>query len=233
MAEQEQDVLKVFISSRNSVCSECGEDLGHGAWIFLVPAGGAICMECADLDHLVYLPSGNTALTRRVKKHSQLSAVVLKFSRSRRRYERQGLLVEEEALGKAEQECLADEDIRIRRRERDAVRREEFDERHVLEFAARIRELYPCCPPERERAIAEHACRKYSGRVGRSAAAKEFDEQAIRMAVVAHVRHTETKCDTLLARGLERMEARHEVAGSIERVLGEWERVPISCTNSQ
>jgi hypothetical protein len=67
------------------------------------------------------------ALTRRAKKHSTLSAVVFKSSRARKRYERQGLLVEEQALEKAEEECLADIDVRERRREREAIRREELD----------------------------------------------------------------------------------------------------------
>jgi len=48
------------------------------------------------------------ALTRRARKHSLLSAVVLKWSRARKHYERQGLLVEETALELAEDECLAD-----------------------------------------------------------------------------------------------------------------------------
>jgi len=43
------------------------------------------------------LPSGDAALTRRAKRASGLSVVVVRFSRARRRYERQGILVEEEA----------------------------------------------------------------------------------------------------------------------------------------
>jgi len=69
---------------------------------------GALCLACADLDHLVFLPSGDTALTRRARKHSTLTAVVLKWSRARKRYERQGLLVEAGALEMAEEECSAD-----------------------------------------------------------------------------------------------------------------------------
>ena len=71
--------------------------------------------------------------------------------------------------------------------------------------------------------IAEHACLKYSGRVGRSAAAKGFDEQAIRLAVVAHVRHAETAYDKLLAAGYDRWAARAAVEGAVAQVLGEWE----------
>ena len=92
--------LKVFISTRESKCGECGEDLGRRAWITLHEKKGALCLTCADLDHLVFLPSGDAALTRRSRKHSRLSAVVLKWSQARKRYERQGLIVESEALGK-------------------------------------------------------------------------------------------------------------------------------------
>src|ERR671910_524713 len=68
----------------------------------------ALCLACADLDHLVFLPAGDAALTRRAKRASRLSAVVVRFSRARKRYERQGILAEEEALERAEAECLAD-----------------------------------------------------------------------------------------------------------------------------
>jgi hypothetical protein len=108
--------LKVFISNRDSRCDECGEDLGRRAWITLADGGRAVCLTCADLDHLVFLPAGDAALTRRARKHSRLSAVVLKWSRARKRYERQGLLVEEEALDRAERECAGDAALRETRR---------------------------------------------------------------------------------------------------------------------
>jgi hypothetical protein len=215
--------LKVFISSTDSVCAECGEELGRSAWITLIPDKGALCLACADLDHLIFLPSGDAALTRRAHTHSTLTAVVLKWSRARKRYERQGLLVEAEALAQAEQECLADSEARARRREREETRRAELDRQYVDRFAQRVRELFPRCPPEREQVIAEHACLKYSGRVGRSANAKSLDEKAVRLAVVAHIRHTQTPYDALLARGYDRWEARAQVEEAVVRVLGQWE----------
>ncbi len=180
-------------------------------------------MTCADLDHLVFLPSGDAALTRRARKQSTLVAVVLKWSRARKRYERQGLLVEAKALAEAERECLADSEARALRREREAARRAELDREYVERFALRVRELFPRCLPGREVAITEHACLKYSGRIGRSAAAKDFDEKVIRLAVIAHVRHTETRYDDLLAKGQERMEARAQVEDAVARVLTQWQ----------
>ncbi|HEX9386297.1 MAG TPA: hypothetical protein VF918_08255, partial [Anaerolineales bacterium] len=131
--------LKVFITTRESVCSECGEELGRHAWITLVEGKGALCLSCADMDQLIFLPSGDAALTRRAGKYSTLSAVVLKWSRARKRYERQGLLVEEAALQRAEQECLNDQDARARHREREAERRAELDQEYVLRFAKRVK----------------------------------------------------------------------------------------------
>lgn len=178
--------------------------------------------ECDDRP-LLFLPSGDAALTRRARKHSTLSAVVLEWSRTRKRYERQGLLVNSQALEQAEQECLADGEARARRSEREAARREQLDQEYVERFAARVRELFPRCPAGRELTIAEHACLKRSGRVGRSAAAKSLDEGAVRLAVIAHVRHAETKYDEHLIRGVERHEAREQVEGAIGRVLARWQ----------
>ena len=225
MASQQKEIeeLKVFISTRESICGECGENLGSKAWITLAGEKGALCMSCADLDHLIYLPSGDAALTRRAKKHSTLSAVVLRWSRARRRFERQGALVEEQALEKAEEECLADSEVRERRRNREAIRRQKLDRQYVEQFAQRVRELFPGCPAGREAAIAEHACQKFSGRVGRSAAAKSLDEAAVRLAVIAHIRHRETDYDRLLSRGYDRGEARVEVERAVGAVLRSWE----------
>ena len=218
--------LQVFITHSDASCDECGEELGRNAWITLNREKGALCLSCADLDHLAFLPAGDAALTRRSRKHSSLVAVVLRWSRARRRYERQGLLVEEAALAQAEQECLADEEARARQRERAAARRVELDEEYVERFAARVRELFPSCPAGREAEIAEHACLKYSGRVGRSAAAKRLEENAVRIAVIAHVRHAETNYDELLGSGFDRHDARAMVADAVNQVLAQWSESP-------
>lgn len=222
MAKNDTEI-KVFITQRqNSTCDECREELGAHAWITLEENKGALCLTCADLDHLEFLPTGDAALTRRARKHSALSAVVLKFSRLRKRYERQGLLVEENALQQAEAECLADSEARAHRREREEGRRADLDQQYIEAFAKRIRELFPRCPVGREQEIAKHACRKYSGRVGRSAAAKSFDEAAVRLAVIAHIRHRETNYDNLLGKGSARHEARSDVRARVDQISADW-----------
>lgn len=216
--------LKVFITNRESICDECGQNLGRKAWITLDRQIGALCLSCAGMEHLAYLPSGNTALTRRAHKNSTLSAVVLKWSQNRKRYERQGILVEEQALEQAELACLADKEVRARRSEREAERRTEYDRAYMDLFAKRIRELFPRCPQGREVIIAEHACLKYSGRIGRTASAKDLEEKAVLLAVIAHIRHSETPYDGLLASGYDRREARSRVEGRVDEIVSAWSR---------
>ena len=220
---KKKEELKVFISSSDSSCGECDENLGCGAWIILSGERGALCLSCADLDHLVFLPSGDAALTRRARKYSTLAAVVLKWARARKRYERQGFLVEAQALEQAEKDCLEDCEARERRRAREAIRREHLDRGYLNRFAMRVCELFPGCPAGRDAIIAEHACLKFSGRIGRSAWSGRFDEEAVRLAVVAHIRHVETPYDELLMMGHDRGEARNIVTDKVDRILEQWE----------
>lgn len=65
---------------------------------------GPACLGCVGLADLTFLPAGDALLTRRAKAKSARSAVVVRFSRSRKRYERQGLLVEPRILDEVEQQ---------------------------------------------------------------------------------------------------------------------------------
>jgi hypothetical protein len=219
---QARDLL-VYMIRRESTCAECHEELWPGQLITLEPKG-ALCLSCADLHHLVFLPSGDAVLTRRAAKHSRIHAKVLRWSRTRKRYERQGLLVESEAMRRAEEECLADEELRKRIREREAERRSRLDSQYVAEFAEQIRKLFVNCPREAAEEIAQHACWKYSGRIGRSAAAKGFDSNAILLAVQAHVRHQYTRYDDLLSNGYDRCDAREIVKDEVDQILAKWQR---------
>ncbi|GHE68161.1 hypothetical protein GCM10018785_40990 [Streptomyces longispororuber] len=211
--------LVVFRPLKRKRCAECGA----GPLSLLVLADGRPrCLGCADLGHLVYLPRGDTALTRRSREGSGLWAVVVRFNRRKSRYERQGVLVEEAALARAEERCLADAEARARRRARDAVRRAAGDERFAAAFAAEILRLFPRCPPERARRIAGHASVRGSGRVGRSAAGRALTPGAVTAAVTAAVRHGGTEYDALLMRGVPRGEARRHTAGAVEAALRVW-----------
>ncbi|MET9509359.1 DUF2293 domain-containing protein [Streptomyces flavidovirens] len=204
-------------------CAECRQ----GPLRFhLLEFNAVICLDCADLAHLVYLPRGNAALTRRAREASSLWAVVIRHNRRRKRYERQGLLVESPALARAEAACLADADARARRRARDAARRAAEDVRFTAALTAEILRLFPSCPPPRAQAIATHTSQRGSGRVGRSAAGRSLAEDAVTAAVRAAVRHEDTAYDALLMSGVPRTTARTRVTPATDAVLTTWQAEP-------
>jgi len=216
--------LVVYSLVKDSECSACRAVLESHHFLFM-EKGQPLCLNCADLSHLLYLPRGDAALTRRARKYSKLSAVVVRWSRARKRYERQGLLVEEAALDRSEQECEADVDQRAERREREALRREQVDQDFVRDFAEEILRLFPGCPSREASAIASHAARRGSGRVGRTAAARELDPEPIRLATIAWIRHQHTDYDEQLMRGEERTLAREAVRARVNEVLDSWRSV--------
>ena len=98
-AEKEPAQELVAIQPLNDAwrCHHCG---GSGD-LLMMDNEGPSCLQCAGLGDLEFLPAGDALLTRRVKAQSPRFAVVVRFSRTRRRYERQGLLVEPRALAEA------------------------------------------------------------------------------------------------------------------------------------
>ena len=215
----------MFDLLRESKCADCGKPLLGGDFLFM-EGERPLCLICADLDHLVYLPRGDTALTRPARKHSALSAVVVRFSRARQRYEHQGVLVEESALERAWTEGSADAEQRSERRERADIYRDKQDQVLAARMAKSIRQTFPGCPLEEARAIASHTSVRGSGRVRRTASGRALEEEALRAAVVAAIRHRHTKCDRLLMKGLGRMDAREAVRDGIDCVLESWRGPP-------
>jgi hypothetical protein len=215
----------VFEVVRDSQCSECGVEIPRGS-LLLMEAGQPLCMTCAGMDSLEFLPAGDMALTRRAAKYSGSSAVVVRFSRSRKRYERQGILVELAALEKAERECAEDAEERAAARVREAARRREQDRELIVQMAKQIGLLFPGCPQPELTAIAQHTAARGSGRIGRTEAGRELQERALTAAVIAAVRHKHTEYDKLLARGMDRTTARQEVADKIQEILEAWRIAP-------
>jgi hypothetical protein len=211
----------VFEIVRDSQCSECGTDLDKGSFL-LMEAEQPLCLSCAGLADLEFLPSGDAAMTRRATKYSSRKAVVVRFSRSRGRYERQGILVEIEGLEKAERECAEDADERAAARVRGAERRRGQDHELVIQMSKQIRTLFPGCPPDEVTAIAKHTAVRGSGRVGRTEAGRTLEKHALTAAVVAAVRHNHTEYDELLAKGVDRTIARQRIAGKIDEILQSW-----------
>src|SRR5882724_3586228 len=114
----------VFEIVHDSKCSECGVELPSDSLLFM-EADQPLCLACAGMADLEYLGAGDAALTRRSTKYSSRSAVVVRFSRSRGRYERQGSLVEPDAVERAERECAEDADQRAAERARGTKARAE------------------------------------------------------------------------------------------------------------
>jgi len=215
------DIVVFEMVSQSAICTECKTELSKGNFLFM-EKGKPLCLSCADLDYLEFLPSGDAALSRRARKYSSLSAVVVRFSRTRKRYERQGILVELEAIEKAEQECLSDEDQRMTRRDREKMRRAVQDKQLVSEMAQSIQHMYPKCPKGEAEKIARHTAERKSGRVGRSAAGRNLEEPALELAVAAWIRHRRTDYDKLLSCGHERFEARELVRHKVREVVDRW-----------
>jgi hypothetical protein len=106
-ASRAPDLVVIQPLNTEWTCHRCG---GTGDLLMMENPGPA-CLCCVGLDDLEYLSAGDAALTRRVKAKSTKYAVVVRFSRSRRRFERHGLLVEPQALADAQR------DLEARRRE--------------------------------------------------------------------------------------------------------------------
>lgn len=216
----------LFISRRESVkCTSCGTVVKKGNKLLAVDEKSkGICSTCANLSGLVLLPPGDAAMTRRSKKHSSRTVVVQEWNNRRRRYERRGQLVEPEAIEMARAECAADAEKRVEKNKKAAAKRVIEDKEYRETFARAIRALYPSMPRGREKAIAEHACEKHSGRVGRTASAKEFDPDMVTRAVIAHIRHSETNYDNMFGKGMRKREIRDEIRPEITRTLRSWQR---------
>lgn len=211
----------VFDNLRESRCSECGAEIEKGAFLFMEKEQ-PLCLACARLDDLEFLPSGEAALTRRASRYSERVAVVVRFSRSRKRYERQGVLVEASGLEKAERECLEDADERALERARGAEQRRKQDVELAARMTRQIAILFPGCPAGEVAAIAAHTARRGSGRIGRTEAGRNLEESALTLAVVAAIRHNRTRYDELLSAGVDRVAARERIAFQVEEILSRW-----------
>src|SRR5271169_4724544 len=93
-ASRPPELLVIRPLNREWVCHRCG---GTGDLLMMEPPGPA-CLRCAGLDDLEFPPAGDTLLTRRTREKCEKFAVVVRFSRSRDRYERHRLLVEKQGL---------------------------------------------------------------------------------------------------------------------------------------
>jgi hypothetical protein len=216
----------VYVAGRKVQCVRCNVPIFPGQFQ-KAQGSNARCLRCVRLAHLIFVPPGDMALTRRATRNSRRSAIVLQYDRRHGCYERVGILVEPEALGRARLECAGDAEERAERRVAAHARNRVHDAEYVLEFAAQIRAAFPNIPLGRDRTIAEHACVRGSRRVGRTARAKAFDRKLIFRAVCAHIRHRETQYEALISSGAHARQARKAIQPTLHEILKRWGGIPI------
>lgn len=102
--EQPPDLVAFMIITPTQ-CSSCKKELFKGSIIY-IEEKQPLCLPCAGFGDLVFLASGAAKLTRAAKKYTACFLVVVQFSRARKRYERQGLLIQNDALQKAKDELV-------------------------------------------------------------------------------------------------------------------------------
>jgi hypothetical protein len=134
--------LVVFDIVRQSKCAECGKELLGGDFLFMESAR-PLCLTCADLDHLVYLPRGDTALTRNVPGSTARSlpwwfALAGLASDTKR----QECWLKNRRSKQAEAECSADAEQRSVRRERAEIYRDKQDQVLAVRMAESIRQMF-------------------------------------------------------------------------------------------
>jgi len=215
---EKPDTPVVFDIVRPSVCSVCGDELGSGCMI-MVRGDNAICAECGEFDHLRYLPGGNRRVTLRATKHSRAVLVVVRWSRSRKRYERQGILAEKEAIEQAQEECLAEKDLRKVREMSEAMARGYISRQYLDAFRAMLGERWPGCPEKDAAFISEQATR---WRWARSEQVPEPTPELVDTAVFDRIRHRHTEYDRLIFGGMEREKARAQVGEEVETIAEAW-----------
>lgn len=110
-AKQSGKSQVVYLLTSSSRCHACDRKLEPGEIVKLEDAKDdreALCKQCAKLDRLKFVPKGNARVTKMATSFSKTKFVVMQWSHVWKCYERQGVLVEEEALAKAEREAKSD-----------------------------------------------------------------------------------------------------------------------------
>jgi len=220
---QQEGDLVVHILSMDSICAECHCEIAAETML-AVQDGRITCLKCAGLEHLVLLKSGNATLTKRATEQFGRRIIVWRVFKTRPAI-RRGVLVDNQALERADAQCAADNEQRARNRRKQKARRLMEDEAFVAKFAEKIEELFPNCPAEEREAIARHACARGSGRVGRSAGGKALEEAAVIAAVKAHIRHVHTPYDQLTGPDpAVRSWAHDHVRPQVNEIFDQWRK---------
>lgn len=225
----------IFLTKKEKLkCEFCKKSIPKGSrYVAETENHKGTCFKCSEFTSYTLLPPGNAALTRRSKKHSIKCAVLFEWNPKRKRFERKGQYVTAAAIEIAKKECADDAAIRAEKNKKAALKREQWDKEYIAAFSVEIRKHYPNCPKDREYEIAKHACEKYSGRVGRTADAKNFDKNMIDLAVEAHIRHKETNYDNEFGKGLKKKQIRTNLKFDIMQIMMKWRLKPKSTISTK
>jgi hypothetical protein len=177
----------------------------------------------------VFVPRGDPALTRALLARGALRVV----DEQRGKLRQVGVAATPASLEAARAEVARTAADRAVTRERSRARREREEARYVAAFDAAVRRLFPSIPDRDREAIVARACEVGSRRVGRCAAAKALDEEPLRLAVRAWIRHAHTDYDRRLdlagagrafgrASKEARREARRDLRPRIDAVARAW-----------
>ncbi len=178
-----------------------------------------------------YVPRGEPALTRALLARGALRVMD----------ERRGKLVlvggaaMPAAIEAARAEVAATAGRRAVQRERSRERREREEQDYVGDFDAAVRRLFPSIPDRDREQVVARTCEVGSRRVGRSAAAKALEDDPIRLAVRAWIRHGHTDYDARLERAgagrpfgraskEARQAARKAIRARVDEVAAAWAR---------
>ena len=170
----------------------------------------------------VEVPTGDTFLTRTIKKSTPIVYVHVRW-KSKRRYSRFGIIAPEAVVLAARKEAERTKEARKKLRETARARSEAREETRRIQVEAKMREKFPGMPEDEISEVVEGAFEVGSGRVGRNTSLG--DAEKINLAVWAHIRHSHTNYDELLKEeGYDRELARFQLEEEIEAIYGQWRK---------
>lgn len=178
-----------------------------------------------------FVPRGDPALTRALLSRGALRVV----DERRGKLVQVGVAATPEAIAAARAEVAATAGRRAVQRARSRERRELEEQDYVADFDAAVRRLFPSIPDRDREEVVARTCEVGSRRVGRSAAAKALEDEPIRLAVRAWIRHGHTDYDARLERAgagrpfgraskEARQAARKAIRARVDEVAAEWAR---------
>jgi hypothetical protein len=118
----------IWLSHKNDqTCGDCGKEIYKGNWVQLNRETGVRCGACAGYGDMWFLGAGDALLTRKATQLSSRVVTVVQWSNTRKRNERQGILVEK----KAYRDALAYAIAAPRKLSREAAERLAHLEAHI------------------------------------------------------------------------------------------------------